>query len=84
MNFSIIGYILCTSKKNLKLLQGEQSMQRHRRRAPGEQKRSIEALDSFLEIDTRIETHKSHRQLKADLELMKLENKLFLTGNPER
>lgn len=51
-------------------------MQRHRRRAPGEQKRSIEALDSFLEIDTRIETHKSHRQLKADLELMKLENKL--------
>ncbi len=51
-------------------------MQRHRRRAPGEQKRGIEALDSVSEIRGLVESHLKYRQLKADLELMRLENKL--------
>jgi len=51
-------------------------MQRHRRRAPGEQKRGSEALDNVSEIKGLVELHLKHRQLKADLELMRLENKL--------
>ncbi len=51
-------------------------MQRHRRRAPGEQKRGTEGLDNILESNDQIEAHLRQRQLKADLELMKLEKKL--------
>lgn len=51
-------------------------MQRHRRRTPGEQKRGIAALDTFLEINNRVESLTRHRQLKAELELLKLENKI--------
>lgn len=51
-------------------------MQRHRRRTPGEQKRGIETLDNVSELKGLIEANLKHRQLKADLELMRLENKL--------
>ena len=51
-------------------------MQRHRRKAPGEQKRGIETLDNVSQIKGLVEVHLKHRQLKADLELMRLENKL--------
>lgn len=51
-------------------------MQRHRRRTPGEQKRGIESLDNVSKIRGLVESHLKHRQLKADLELMRLENKL--------
>ncbi len=51
-------------------------MQRHRRRATGEQKRDTEGLDNILESNDQIDMYMKHRQLKADLELMKIENKL--------
>lgn len=51
-------------------------MQRHRRQTPGEQKRGIEALENLSITSNRIEAHLKHRQLKSDLEWMKLENKL--------
>jgi hypothetical protein len=51
-------------------------MKRHRRQAPGEQKRGIEALDNVSEIKGLVESHLKHRQLKTDLKLMRLENKL--------
>jgi hypothetical protein len=51
-------------------------MQRHRRQTPAEHKRGIEALDNVSEIKGLVEVHLKHRQLKADLELMRLENKL--------
>lgn len=52
-------------------------MRRYRRQAPGEQKRDVDALDNVTEIKNLVEIHLKHRQLKADLELMKLENKLY-------
>ena len=51
-------------------------MQRHRRLTPREQKRGIEAVDNVSEIKGLVESHLKHRQLKADLELMRLENRL--------
>jgi len=51
-------------------------MKRHRRQAPGEQKHGIEALDNVSEIKGLVESHLNHRQLKTDLKLMRLENKL--------
>jgi hypothetical protein len=63
-------------KINLILKSGDDSMQRHRRRTRGEQKRGIDALENFSVTNNRIEAHLRHRQLKADLELMKLENRL--------
>ena len=51
-------------------------MQRHRRLTPREQKRGIESLDNVSEIKGLVESHLKHRQLKADLELMRLENRL--------
>ena len=51
-------------------------MQRHRRKAPREQKHSLEALDNISEMNGLFEFHLKHRQLRADLELMKIENKL--------
>ncbi len=51
-------------------------MQRHRRRAPGERKRGNDELESASELKGLIEANLKHRQLKADLELMRLENKL--------
>jgi len=51
-------------------------MQRRRRRAPGEKKRGDEDFDSISELTDRIEVRLQHRQLKAELELIKLEHKL--------
>ena len=51
-------------------------MQRHRRRTPAEQRSGIEQLDNISELKGLIEAHLKHRQLKADLKLMKIENKL--------
>jgi hypothetical protein len=51
-------------------------MHRHRRRAPGTKKRDIEELDNVTELKGLIQAHLKYRQLKAELKLMKLENKL--------
>lgn len=60
----------------MKYFKGAVSMQRHRRKAPGEQKRSIESLDNILENKDSVESQLKYRQLKADLKLMRLENEL--------
>jgi hypothetical protein len=51
-------------------------MHRNRRRAPGTKKRDIEELDNVTELKGLIQAHLKYRQLKAELKLMKLENKL--------
>lgn len=52
-------------------------MRRHRRQAPGELKRKMIALDDVSVTQSSLKLHLKHRQLKADLELMKLEKKLL-------
>ena len=51
-------------------------MQRHRRRTPEQKKRGIENWESVSELKGLVEAQLKHRQLKAELELLKLEERL--------
>lgn len=52
-------------------------MQRHRRRTPGKNKRGIiDDWETVSELKGLIEARLKHQQLKAELEFLKLEQKL--------
>jgi len=55
---------------------GIEIMQRHRRRTPGTTKLSLNELENGTELNGLLEARLRHRQLKAELELLKLEKKL--------